>query len=100
VQAIRRSAERAFVELRLRDCATFKGWVLLDQEGSVRSMLQRYVDDAESPPPLVPRDGYQLPEEDGADEDLMRSVRPVPEVRLLTSFCTNLPLHQLTTRDA
>eukprot|EP00892_Ulva_mutabilis_P002530 jgi/Ulvmu1/12278/UM087_0012.1 len=86
VQAIRRSAERAFLDMGLRDYARFDGWLLIHAEaehcGMLAKSVARFTDPAgiAIPPELpLPGDG-PLPEDeftvDGAiqptDDDIAR----------------------------
>jgi D-alanine-D-alanine ligase-like ATP-grasp enzyme len=56
VQAIRRSAERAFVELGLRDSARFDGWVLIDTPALVKAAMERFIIDGHRPHVELPRE--------------------------------------------
>ena len=42
-QAIRRSAERAFLELGLRDVACFEGWAIIDSTAAFRDLLTGFL---------------------------------------------------------
>lgn len=87
VQAIRRTAERAFLELGLRDYARIDGWVMLHSEAQHMEFLSDYVLQEDNPPPVptaaeLPLPGFgPLPEE----EFLQDGVFDISEVR--RPFC-------------
>lgn len=83
LQAIRRSAERAFLELGLRDYARFDGWLMLHSEAQHMEFLADHVESADNPPPVpsaaeLPLPGFgPLPEE----EYMYENVFDMTEVR-------------------
>jgi D-alanine-D-alanine ligase-like ATP-grasp enzyme len=60
IQGIRRSAERAFVELGLRDFARFDGWLLIDAPAFVKEAMERFVIDGHRPYVNLPHE-QELP---------------------------------------
>ena len=88
IQAVRRSAERAFLELGLRDYARFDGWVMLHSEAQHMELLSDYILQEEKPPAVhaaaeLPLPGFgPLPEE----EFLRDGVFDISDVRLCQWF--------------
>jgi hypothetical protein len=83
LQAIRRSAERAFLELGLKDYARFDGWLMLHSEAQHMEFLADHVERVDNPTPVpsareLPLPGFgPLPE----DEYLYENVFDMTEVR-------------------
>lgn len=97
MQAIRRSAERAFTELGLRDVARLDGWVHLDAEFFKKQREQEALDHRLKPKPVDPGEDTIWHGQSHYDRidmheppDLQTAVRTVPASLRANRFATRV----------